>query len=62
MKKPSKRNVERAQAIRKKRAELKKGGPLTAKEIEDLERTMFLVNRLNQNRGRASKWARGGNR
>jgi len=50
----SKRNVERAQAILKKRAELKKGSPLTPKEIEELEQSMF--------RGKASKWARGGKR
>ena len=50
----SKRNIERAKAIRRKRAELKKGSPLTPKEIEDLEQSMF--------RGKASKWARGGKR
>lgn len=50
----SKRNVERAQAILKKRAELKKGSPLTPKEIEDLEHKKY--------RGKASKWARGGKR
>ena len=50
----SKRNIERAKAIRKKRAELEKGRPLTPKEIEELEQSMF--------RGKASKWARGGKR
>jgi len=56
-KRVSKRNVERAEAIRKKRAELKKGSPLTPEEIEYLE---YLAH--TKYRGRASKWARGGKR
>ena len=50
----SKRNAERIKAIRKKRAELKKGSPLTSEEIEYLEHM--------NHKGKASKWARGGKR